>query len=533
MRLIKSFNSNSFNSSKIIDAFAENKLNDFHSGKFSHDSALEKIRSRCEDFSLLERNILVKELLSQNKNLDNNSETINNIKLLKKKNSVSITTGHQLNLFGSPMYFLYKILDVLETSKSLSKKYKKYNFVPIFWMASEDHDFNEVNNFKFNDNNMVWRKNTKQSPVGTISNLGLEKIYNDLKILYKTNFLYQDLIELFGYCYLKDISYAESTRLFIHSLFGKYGIVTIDANKKTLKKFFKPTFKNEIKNKIIYECVSSTNNKLKKILNGFKAQANPRVINLFYINNNKRSRIVLDGNIYRTTDNEKKWNKSEIIDEIESSVEKFSPNVLLRPLFQERILPNIVTIGGTSEISYWLQLKSSFDKHKIFFPLLKIRKSLVLLSKKDVIKCKNLDIDFQDFFVDKSSFVNKIVKKYSKINIDFSNQKNNFIKEFIFFREIAKKTDKSFLGAVNAEEKKHIRAIENLENRLLKAQKINLKNEIKRALVLRDKILPNEILQEREAHFSNFIDSKGLNFFIESLNKLFSRIYGDISVVEI
>ena len=60
MRLIKSFNSNSFNSSKIIDAFAENKLNDFHSGKFSHDSALEKIRSRCEDFSLLERNILVK-----------------------------------------------------------------------------------------------------------------------------------------------------------------------------------------------------------------------------------------------------------------------------------------------------------------------------------------------------------------------------------------------------------------------------------------------------------------------------------------
>ena len=229
----------------------------------------------------------------------------------------------------------------------------------------------------------------------------------------------------------------------------------------------------------------------------------------------------------------KKWNKSEIIDEIESSVEKFSPNVLLRPLFQERILPNIVTIGGTSEISYWLQLKSSFDKHKIFFPLLKIRKSLVLLSKKDVIKCKNLDIDFQDFFVDKSSFVNKIVKKYSKINIDFSNQKNNFIKEFIFFREIAKKTDKSFLGAVNAEEKKHIRAIENLENRLLKAQRINLKNEIKRALVLRDKILPNEILQEREAHFSNFIDSKGLNFFIESLNKLYSRIYGDISVVEI
>ena len=175
------------------------------------------------------------------------------------------------------------------------------------------------------------------------------------------------MIELFGYCYLKDISYAESTRLFIHSLFGKYGIVTIDANKKTLKKFFKPTFKNEIKNKIIYECVSSTNNKLKKILNGFKPQANPRVINLFYINNNKRSRIVLDGNIYRTTDNKKKWNKSEIIDEIESSVEKFSPNVLLRPLFQERILPNIVTIGGTSEISYWLQLKSSFDKHKIFF----------------------------------------------------------------------------------------------------------------------------------------------------------------------
>ena len=81
-------------------------------------------------------------------------------KLLKKKNTVSITTGHQLNLFGSPMYFIYKILDVLETSKSLSKKYKKYNFIPIFWMASEDHDFNEINNFKFNDNNMVWRKNT-------------------------------------------------------------------------------------------------------------------------------------------------------------------------------------------------------------------------------------------------------------------------------------------------------------------------------------------------------------------------------------
>jgi len=299
-----------------------------------------------------------------------------------------------------------------------------------------------------------------------------------------------------------------------------------------LKKLFVPYVEKEIKKQTSFKKVSKTNEEIGKASDKYKVQVNPREINLFYLNDNLRERIIEEGGLFSVKNTDITWNQSELLKKINSYPERFSPNVLLRPLYQEVILPNICYIGGGGELAYWFQLKDYFDSVKIPFPVLLLRNSVLLQSEKQVQKLNKLEVSNRDLFLDKNCFINKKVREISNIDIDFSSQKETLKQQFEFLYKLAGQTDKSFLGAVSAQEIKQIRGLNNLEKRLLKAQKRKLADQISRVVEIQNQLFPNQSLQERYANFSEFYLDYG-NQLIPILIKNLKPLQGEFLVLSL
>ena len=473
----------------------------------------EKINQYNDDFRI----VLSNQLKKQYELVSNKSAQVKLIENLKLKNTFTVTTGHQLNLFTGPLYFFYKIIDTINICRKLKKKHPQNNFVPVFWMASEDHDFEEINFFNFKNKKFRWNLNPK-GPVGRLNTDGLENVLNEMKKYF--NFPdYKELLSLFESSYLKHKNLSLATFNLVHSLFGKYGLLVIEPDNKHLKSLFSEIILDELLNNNLNKNVISTNNELNKIFdNSYTPQVNSREINLFYIKDNLRARIEKNDEVFNILETDISFTKSEIINEVNNNPERFSPNALLRPVYQEFILPNLAYVGGGSEIAYWLQLKEYFNFKKITFPILSVRSSVLFVSKKQKDKCEKFKISISNLFNKSNKLTQLYLIKNSKIKIDLSNQKNAIKENFSQFHKLAKLTDKSFLGAVRAQEKKQIKGIENLEKRLIRAEKRIHEDSLSRLFVLKNELFPNDSYQERQVNFSTFFKENGYDF-IEILIK--------------
>ncbi len=237
---------------------------------------------------------------------------------------------------------------------------------------------------------------------------------------------------------------------------------------------------------------------------GYGVQVNAREINLFYLADGLRERIIEKEGSFFVNDTELKFSKEELLLELENHPERFSPNVIMRPLYQEVILPNLAYIGGGGELAYWLELKTFFDEVEVQFPMLMLRNSALLITDKQQQKLEKLDLSIADLFLDQNDLVNRKIRKISNIDIDFSPQKQHLVRQFEALYNIAEETDASFIGAVKAQEVKQLKGLEHLEKRLLKAQKKKLSDHVKRFVAIQNELFPQENLQERTTNFSEF-----------------------------
>ena len=474
-----------------------------------------QIQEKQNNFPLDNRKILVDSLKNQYQNFETSETTSNNIKLLEKENTFTITTGHQLNLFTGPLYFLYKIISTINLCEQLKKEYPNENFVPIYWMATEDHDFEEINHFWFKGNKISWQKKSF-GPVGRISTDGLKEVFEKFSSELRLGENATYLKELFEKGYLKHSNLADATRFIANEIFKEKGLVILDGDDKNLKKMFVPYAKEELVNQTSSEEVLKTN----KLLSEYKIQVNPREINLFYIEDNLRERIIFEDNTYKVLNTKYTFSKSEILAELENNPEKFSPNVILRPLYQEVILPNLCYIGGGGELAYWLELKSNFEVNHVTFPMLLLRNSVLIATQKQVHKADKLELTWADLFSNQQDLISNKTKELSNFDIDFTSQKEHLKKQFEDLYTIAAITDKSFIGAVKAQETKQINGLENLEKRLLKAEKRVLIEKLERIISLQDELFPKHSLQERKANFSEYY----LEFGQELMDKFFEEL---------
>lgn len=458
-----------------------------------------QIDEKAKNYSLENRLSLVSALKNQNKNFPISELTQANIELLKSEKTFTITTGHQLNLFTGPAYFLYKIASTINLCNQLKEKYSEYNFVPIYWMATEDHDFEEINHFNFKDKKIKWERESF-GPVGRLSTEGLNEVFDEFSKIIGVGSTAEYLKEVFQKSYLEHSNLADATRFLANKLFSEDGLVIIDGDDKNLKTLFTPYIKDELVHQNSFASVSKTISLLKE----YTVQVNPREINLFYIEDTLRERIIFENNIYKVNNTEIQFSETEILNLLKASPEKFSPNVILRPLYQEVILPNLAYIGGGGEIAYWLELKNNFNSQNITFPILMLRNSFVVATEKQMEKMEKLHLTWSDLFLPQEELIHQKTKELSIFKIDFSEQKETLQKQFAELLKIAKQTDKSFIGAVKAQETKQTKGLENLEKRLLKAEKRVHSEKLERIAEIQNQLFTNGSLQERKSNFSEF-----------------------------
>ncbi|SFU33087.1 bacillithiol biosynthesis cysteine-adding enzyme BshC [Pustulibacterium marinum] len=494
-----SYRKTNYFSSLIADYLDQKEtLKDLYN-HFPNVESFQKQINEKSSFQQSHRTVLKNALLKQYESFKITEISESNIVALEDQNTFTITTGHQLNLFTGPLYFLYKIVSTINLTKELKESYPTYNFVPVYWMATEDHDFEEISYFNFKGKKIHWNRESAGA-VGHFSTDGLAEVFElfsqDLGIGKNA----ETLRELFTNAYLRHDNLTDATRYLVNELFGTYGLVIVDGDDKALKELFVPYVKEDIFQNTAFQQVSKSAEKLADL--GYNVQVNPREINMFYLTENGRERIVeVEGN-YEVLDTDVSFSKEELLRELENYPEKFSPNVIMRPLYQEVILPNLCYIGGGGELAYWLELKSNFDVVNIPFPMLLLRNSALLVTAKQAQKLKKLNISYPDLFLKRDSFINKKVREISNIDIDFSHQKKHLESQFKELYNLAEQTDPSFIGAVKAQEIKQLKGLENLEKRLLKAQKRKLSDHVLRITDLQNELFPNQSLQERNLNFS-------------------------------
>ncbi|HUH47057.1 MAG TPA: bacillithiol biosynthesis cysteine-adding enzyme BshC [Arenibacter sp.] len=481
------------------------------------------------DFSIEKRRVLVQVLGEQYANANISKATSAHISLLGKETSFTVVTGHQLNLFTGPLYFLYKIITTINLARELKRANPEHHFVPIYWMATEDHDFEEINYFNFKGKKLRWNK-TVSGAVGPLDTEGLDAILEAFSNEMGNSINANKLREWFRGAYLEHDNLADATRFLANELFGEYGLVILDGNDARLKKLLVPYVKKDLLENKSYRQVIHTIDLLHELPAGYGIQVNPREINYFYLLDGVRERIVQEGAIYYVQGTKIRFNREEILGELENYPERFSPNVITRPLYQEVILPNLCYVGGGGELAYWLQLKAMFQKMDVPFPILLLRNSVLAITQKQWDKLERMHILVEDLFLKQSSFINKKIREISNIDIDLGPQKKYLIEQFKDLYDLAEKTDATFLGAVKAQEVKQLKGLEHLEKRLLKAQKRKLEDQVKRMTDIQNQLFPSKSLQERNLNFSELYLEYGESL-IPLLMQVLRPLSGDFTII--
>ncbi|WP_299013869.1 bacillithiol biosynthesis cysteine-adding enzyme BshC [uncultured Polaribacter sp.] len=523
------FKTTGFFSKTMVDYLEQKeRTQDFYNNFPDISGFYNQIEEKENAYRLQSRLVLADALENQYKGFTIAEKTAENITILKQKNTFTVTTGHQLNLFTGPLYFLYKIIAAINLAEELSEKFPEKNFVPVYWMATEDHDFEEINYFNFQGKKVLWNREDGGA-VGRFSTEGLADVFevfaNQLGNTKNAQFIKQ----LFADGYLKHNNLADATRFIANELFAEFGLVIVDGDDAKLKELFIPFVKDELENNTSLNEVSKTIEKLEK---NYKVQVNPREINLFYLSENLRERIVFEDGIYKVNNTTITFSKSEILKEVEENPLAFSPNVIMRPLYQEVILPNLCYIGGGGEMAYWFELKAYFNKVNVPFPILLLRNSVQVLAEKQQKKLDNLDISHEEMFLKQHKLLSKKVIENSDLKVNFDEKIKALQKQFAELKTVAEKTDVSFIGAVKAQEVKQIKGLQNLQKRLIRAEKRRQNDLVERITILQNEILPNQSLEERQRNFSEYYLEYGSSF-IKALKASLKPLDLQFTIVEL
>lgn len=495
----------------VLDYLNEKKeLKEF----YSFSPKIESFNEAILNHKATNRNILVEELLKQNTGASDS--IIKNIKLLNEENTFTVTTGHQICLFTGPLYFIYKIISTINLTKELKQKYPNYNFVPVYWMATEDHDFEEINHINLFGNKISWQTN-QAGAVGRFSLNDISTFIEEVESKFSTP---TTLLNTIVSHYKNATNLAQATRNLVNDLFKNEGLVTIDADSKELKRLAVPIFKEELLNQTSHKLISGTNKKLEDL--GLKTQITPREINLFYLTDNLRERIEFSDNKYQVLNTNISFSQEEILNELNNFPERFSPNVALRPVYQELILPNLANIGGPGETAYWLQLKNSFNHFGVDFPILVLRNSVLLINKNIDKKINKLNLSYSDIFTDEQELIKDYIKEVS--DVTFEDEIKELEKVFELAKEKAIKIDFSLEKTVIAELTKAQNSINMIQGKTIKAEKRNNEVAVNQITSIKENLFPNNSFQERVDNILNFNDENLIENLIKNITPLDNNV---------
>jgi len=460
----------------------------FVSDFFSKENCINAAQSRL--FPVANRQVLVAQLNEQYANVKLSEEVKKNIDSLQSESSFTVVTGHQICAAGGPLYLIYKLFSAIRITQELNASQKELHFVPVYWMATEDHDIEEIRHFHWG-NEKIELATTFEGIAGELPTEDFLSWLNEKKAEGKFNEI--GLSELFLQVYSKK-NFVEATRFWVNELLGEFGLVCIDGNDNQLKKLAASLFEKEIQDQFVFSEVTKTNKSLETL--GYNPNIQPREFNLFWLKENGerkiRKRIDKNGAQFQTHGHDRNFTTEEL----SHLIEELSPNVLLRPLYQETILPNIVYIGGPSELGYWLQLKNAFDAANLQMPLLAHRISMVLLRKRDLDFVAKNELDISELIQEKLHDAQK--KMLGRMNgKSFDKESISTQELFAQLKEYVGGIDASLIGWVSAEEKRQLDQWNTIEQKIKKALKSKEEVKFNQLEKFFTFVHPNNLPQER------------------------------------
>ena len=440
----------------------------------------------------------------------NNKESFklvnDNVHLLLKENTFTVTTAHQPNIFTGPLYFIYKIVHAIQLAAELKKQFPQHNFVPVYYMGSEDADLQEVGSYNLAGEAYQW--NTKQK--GAIGRMKVDdeliQLLQNLEGYWSVKPLGKEALEVLKQAYQKGKTISEATLALVHGYFGRYGLVVIQPDDAKLKSLFIDVMEKELRTGFSQKAIGATKEKLAST---YHVQSDGRDLNLFYLKENSRSRIEKQGDSYIVVDTDIRFTEEEIVKELHAHPERFSPNVILRGVYQETILPGLAFIGGGGELAYWMELKNVFNEVKVHYPILQLRNSFMFMNEKQTAHWNSLGFTLEHLFKPVLELELGYIKNQTKENLALTNHIASLNDLYTSIQQDVIKIDTS-LGdhaknlSIQAQKKLAL-----LEKKMIRAEKRKQQTSIDRIQAIKGSLFPRNSLQERVENFAEWVGDYG------------------------
>jgi bacillithiol synthase len=458
----------------------------------------------------IDRSLLSQTLKKQYSSLPQQELVNRNIELLAKENCFTICTAHQPNLLTGYLYFIYKIIHAIKLAEDLKAKYPDKDFVPVYYMGSEDNDLEELGTFRYEGKKFVWDGDGQTGAVGRMDTKSLKPLLAELKkLLGPPGPVLDSFSELLTEAYEKQKTIGAATQYLVHALFGRYGLIVLDPDEAVFKNSIAPIIKDDLLNHTANGIVSKTIAELSH----YKSQAHPRPVNLFYLDTQLRERIERNGDHWQVLNTEISVDRGQLLQLVDNHPERFSPNVILRGLLQETILPNVAFIGGGAEVAYWLQLRQLFKHYNVFYPVILLRQSALWIMPEQAKLRTQTGISIEELFMADNDLVRTYVARHGANNWDTATEMLEMEKLIAELKAKAIKVDKTLGNAAEAVAAKMAKLAKALEQKMLRAEKRKMETGLARLHRLKDKLFPNHSLQERVENFTGYYLQYGDVFF--------------------
>ena len=503
---------------------------DFYANDFrNRESYLKTFKNVTESRDNLSSEIAVI-INRQYANLNPSNLTKQNLKKLSDKKTLTILTGQQLGIIGGPLYTFYKIITAIKLSRFLSERYDDYNFVPVFWLEADDHDFNEVRSVKIiNEDNSILTVGYKEEieeddlkqSVGLIKFDGsINNFFDNLAISLKETEFKSKLLAGLKDFYKVGRTFKDAFKDLLFNYFDDYGLIIFDPQDSEVKTLLKPIFKKEITDfrnhteQLVH--VSATLEEL------YHAQVKVKPVNLFLRVDEGRYSIEPVENEYRLRRKRKSFTQEQLLELLENEPDKFSPNVLLRPICQDYLFPTAFYIAGPSEIAYFAQIKPLYDIYNITQPMIYPRSSATILENSISNSLEKYSLTINDIFFDINAVKKRIINSIEESSVDeiFSGIENQIEVTFDQLKEKLLDVDKTIADSSNRYRDKILGNINELKSKAEKAHQKKYEvtlRQIDRAAI---HLFPNSNLQEREINFVFYANKYGEEF----LKKIFDEL---------
>jgi len=471
---------------------------------------LETFKDILKTRSAAKKGVVATVLKQQYASIPGTSAALDQIEKLKAENTFTVCTAHQPSLFGGPLFVISKALSTIKLARQIQDQNPTYTIIPFFVIGSEDHDVEELNHTYVNGQKIAWNT-TQKGPVGRFNNEGLETCIEELKNLLPGNEHDQKSIELTEAAYSKEKTFGQSFQYLLATLFAEYGLLVLNTDHVLLKHEFVPFIKHELLESVSKNLVLDTQHALAS--RGYEAASYARDINLFYLDNGYRERIERENGTYKIAGLNIEVNANDFIKESEEHPERFSPNVILRPLYQEVLLPNLAYVGGGGELAYWLERKNQFEKLGIDYPMLVRRDSFLIATGQDANQMKEYHMTISDLAIRSDVMVNELAERLSKSDLNLQSEESEILKWMDQIKEKAIVMDPTLGATVEGEKNKLQKSIEYIEKKLLKSEKQKLEVQLNRAKKLKEKLMPEGNLTERKENFMTYYSIYGQKLF--------------------